>query len=130
MMRSLAAIIAGFLAYVSLMGITGWVLGVFFAATFGLGVPHHGAALAVEMAYSIMYAALGGYITAALAPTDPITYAGMLAAIILALGALNILITPAGMRPIPFEAATIILTSIVTVLGGVWYSRQVRVITA
>src|SRR4051812_12900828 len=107
MMRSLAAIVGGFIAYVLLMGITVLVLGLLMPATFGATAPREGWTLGAELAYSVLFAAFGGYVAALIAPHDPVTHAGMLAAIILALSVINLLISPTGTHPMAFEAAMI-----------------------
>lgn len=129
MMRSLAAIVGGFLAYALLMGVTIMVLGVFMPSAFAEDGARAGWAVGAEMAYSVIYAAFGGYIAALIARRDEVTHAGMLAAIILAMSVVNLLMAPAGVNPPVYEATMIFLSALSTVLGGVLRARQTREVT-
>ena len=125
-MRSLAAIVGGFLAYALLMGITIMVLSIFMPAAFTDESPRTGWAVGAELAYSVIFAAFGGYIAALIARRDEVTHAGMLATIILAMSVVNLLMSPAGANPPIYEATMIFLSAVSTVLGGVIRARQTR----
>ena len=126
MLRSLAAIVGGFLAYALLMGITMLALGLLMPAAFSSLAPREGWSMGAELAYSMIYAAFGGYVCALIARRDEVTHAGMLAVIILAMGVVNILASPGGSRPIGFEAAMLILATVATVLGGLLRARHMH----
>lgn len=129
MMRSFAAIVGGFLAYALLMGVTMVALSFFLPAAFAGDAPRTGWAVGAELAYSVIFAAFGGYITALIARRDEVTHAGMLAAIILAMSVINLLMSPMGMNPPIYEATMILLSAVSAVLGGVLRFRQTRVVT-
>jgi hypothetical protein len=126
MMRSLAAIVGGFLAYAFMMGFTVLVLQTVFPVVFGPGAlqPRPLWAMGIEISYSVVWAVLGGYVAALIARRDPVTHAGFLAAIVLMLGIVNLMSSAQTNQPVWYQITLIVLSALAVVIGGMLRARQ------
>jgi len=130
MMRSLAAIVGGFLAYAFMMGFTVLVLQTMSPVAFGPGAlqPPSLWAMGIEMIYSVAWAVIGGYVAALIARFDPVTHAGFLAAIVLMLGVVNLISSAQTNQPMWYQLMLIALSALAVVIGGTLRAKQAAVL--
>jgi hypothetical protein len=80
---------------------------------------------ALALAYRIIYSVLGGYITAKLAPRNPVKHAVILGSIGLAISILGVIVTlPMHLGPAWYPIGLAITALPCSWLGGVLYRRQ------
>jgi hypothetical protein len=80
---------------------------------------------ALALAYRIVYSVLGGYITAKLAPQNPVKHAVILGSIGLAISILGVIVTlPMHLGPAWYPIGLVITALPCSWLGGVLYSRK------
>jgi hypothetical protein len=118
--RSILAVIAGYLA----MAIVVVILTMLCVAIFHLQSGHPTPVyLALNMAYSLAAAALGGWITARIAGRSPIAHGIALGAVILALSALQFL-HPAPGQSFAYLIFLAIAPPLAAVAGAAFYGRS------
>jgi peptidoglycan/LPS O-acetylase OafA/YrhL len=125
MLRSLAAIVGGYIAYAFLMGFTVLVLQTVLPTAFGAAdaSPREAWAMAIEIAYSIVFAILAGYVTALIARRAGIAHAAILAAIVLLISVVSLVAAPEA-NPLWYNATLTLLSSAAVVVGGMLRARQ------
>jgi hypothetical protein len=123
LLKSLGALIAGYLVSALLIGVTIALLGGLFPESYR---PENTAWVVFNVLYGCVYAVAGGYVTAWLAPSRPVTHAIVLGGLMAALAVLTAVMA-AGTPPAAGEArqpgwyypalAVVVLPSIVL---GAW----------
>ena len=118
-LRSIAAVIAGYLVF-------GIAAGILFAIV--KQDPHSVASTAYMVgttAYGAVFAALGGYLTASLAPRLPMAHVAVLAGII-AGGAVVSILTRASDEAMWSQVAAIVVIAPAVLIGGWMKARRAR----
>jgi hypothetical protein len=125
MVRSLAAIVGGYIAYLFLMGFTVLVLQTLLPNAFGpaAGSPREGWAMGIEIAYSVLFAIVGGYVTGLIARRAEIGHAAILAAIVLLISVVSLVAAPDS-HPLWYSATLALLSAAAVVVGGMLRARQ------
>src|SRR5687767_1179797 len=125
MLRSLTAIVGGYIAYAFLMGFTVLVLQTVLPTAFGAadGSPREAWAMGLEIAYSVIFAMLAGYVTALTARRAEIGHAAILAAIIMLISVISLVAVPPGESQW-YQAVLVILSAGAVVVGGMLRARQ------
>ncbi|MGI8783320.1 MAG: hypothetical protein ACR2L2_06695 [Acidobacteriota bacterium] len=123
MLRSILALAAGYVAILVLTIFLFFVLGTFFPNVF-LSTPGVLAVLACDF----LFAAVGGYVAAALAPHSQLRHTLWLGAILVLFGVVTIVwvgfspVEGAGKEPLWYQLGRVLVTMPAVLLGG---SRQV-----
>jgi hypothetical protein len=125
MMHSIIAIIAGFatmalLVIISTAAATRLMLG---SAMSDTSARPTGAYLAVNLSYSLVFAALGGYISAAIATRAPLMHALILAGFVLLMGLMS-LPQSWGKQPKWYSITICLVSPICVIAGGLLRSIQ------
>jgi peptidoglycan/LPS O-acetylase OafA/YrhL len=127
MVRSLAAIVGGYIAYAFLMGFTVLVLQTVLPTAFGAtdGSPREAWAMGIEIAYSVLFAILSGYVTALIARRAEIGHAAILAAIVLLISVVSLIAAPDS-TPVWYNATLTVLSAAGVIVGGMLRTRQIK----
>jgi hypothetical protein len=123
--RSIGAILAGFVVVAAVSLVTDEVFHILKVyPPWGEPMPAPGAN-ALALAYRIVYGILGGFITARLAPRNPVKHAVILGSIGLAISVLGLIVTlPMHLGPAWYPIGLAITALPCSWLGGVLYSRK------
>jgi hypothetical protein len=122
MMRSAAAVIGGFLAYAFLMGFTVLVLQTVMPGAFGPATEARATwAMVVEILYSVVFAAFGGYVTGLIARRAEVGHAAILAALILLIGVWSISVP---LLSVQYGTLMLVLAAMFALFGGYIRARQ------
>ncbi len=121
--RSFAAILAGFATMIVL--VTAATMGArrLFARSMQGENNYPVRYLLLNLAYSSLFAAVGGYVTSAVAKSDPLRNILMLGIVILLLTALSAL-QLRGQQPVTYQLALIVLTPAAALAGGLLRMHQ------
>lgn len=118
--RSILAVIAGYLTMAAVVVVLTMLCVVIFHLQSGHPTPVY---LALNMAYSVAAAALGGWVTALIAKRSPIAHGVALAVLILVLSALQLL-HPAPGQSLIYLGFLTIAPPIGAVAGAAFYGRS------
>lgn len=123
--RSILAVLAGFIAVAALSLITDEVFHLLKVyPPWGQPMRSPGAN-ALALAYRIVYSIVGGYITAKLAPRNPVKHAVILGSIGLVISTLGVIVTlPLHLGPAWYPIALAVTALPCSWLGGFLYSRK------
>jgi hypothetical protein len=126
MLRSVLAVVAGFLVPAVLVTLTDQLMAVLVPDLYpqpapGVQIPPAG--LALNVTYGFVYAILGGWVTARLAPRLPMKHVYALCAAIAVFGLVSALML-AGMLPLWYSLALVALGILGAVLGGRLFVRR------
>lgn len=124
MLRSIGAIIGGYVAYLILSIIGGVILTLSFPGAVNQGVLNPTAGFLVgSLIFSVIFAIIGGYITASIAQSAEITHALALGGVMVLLGVISLVIGSSP-QPIWAQVVGLILPIPSVYLGGRMRSRR------
>lgn len=113
-LRSILSILAGFVTMAVVVIVLTLVSVQVFALKSGHPTPGY---LVVNVAYSFAAAALGGYVTALLAPSRPLVHGYILAGVMLVMGALSY-VQYRGTQPLWYQALITVVTPLAAIAGA------------
>jgi hypothetical protein len=115
--RSFLAILAGFATMAVLVTVATAAITKSYPRLIGEPDQPRRRYLLLNLAYSAIFAASGGYVTAIVAKSDPLRNVLMLAIVILLISALSAL-QLRGRQPVAYQFALIVLTPVAALAGG------------
>lgn len=129
--KSIGAVLAGFIAVAALSLVTDEVFHLLKVyPPWGQPMRDPGAN-ALALAYRIVYSILGGYITAKLAPRNPVKHAVILGSIGLAISILGVIVTlPMHLGPAWYPIGLAITALPCSWFGGFVYSRKSGIVSS
>jgi peptidoglycan/LPS O-acetylase OafA/YrhL len=116
-LRSAIAIIGGYLAMVVVVGLCTYFLMLLTPSWFPGAAPPAGPYLAVNIAYSVVAALVGGYVAAWIAPRRPVKHAVLLAAFALVMSVVSAVLQ-GDRQPRWYQVLLAVCMPMVIVLGG------------
>jgi hypothetical protein len=125
-LRAFLALFAGFLSMAVIVGVVTAVLMKFVPEWTGAkGSPRAGYVF-VNLGYSFVAAVVGGYVTAWMAQSNPLTHTLALTLIVLLLSALSAL-QQRGMQPIWYQLTLLAITPVGVFCGGLLRLKQMGI---
>jgi hypothetical protein len=115
--RSFLAILAGFATMAVLVTLATLAISKSFPSLVGDPARPPRGYMLLNLAYSAMFAAVGGYVTAWIAKPDPLPNTLMLALVVLTISALSA-IQLRGEQPIAYQFSLLVITPIAALGGG------------
>lgn len=124
-LESFLAILAGFVSMAALVMLTTLLLKALAPGFVGEEEHPQTGYMFFNLAFSAIYAAVGGWVTARLTPItrNPLTHTLMLAIVVLVLGALSAA-QLRGKQPVAYQIALTALTPLAVLLGGLLRMHQ------
>ena len=126
-LKSIGAVLAGFVVVAALSLATDEVFHLLKVyPPWGEAMPSPGAN-ALALAYRMVYSVLGGYVTARIAPRNPVKHAVILGSTGLVISILGVIVTlPMHLGPAWYPIGLAVTALPCSWFGGVLYSKQIR----